>query len=154
MISSKKGYSIRFPEGQVRVMGRSARGVKGIDLRSGDEVVGMEIIDQEATILTVCERGFGKRTDTSEYRDQSRGGKGIITIKVDDRNGDVVGSLLVKEEDDCMLVTDQGKIIRIEMKDVRVIGRNTKGVRLITCEPDERVVATSRLVEQEDEADG
>ncbi len=147
-MGTKKGMAIRFKEEDARPIGRVSRGVRGISLAKGDEVVGMEILRGDATLLTVTERGYGKRSNASEYRRQSRGGKGIITIKTDERNGNVVGIKQVVEEDNIMMITSKGKIIRIDMKKISVIGRNTKGVRLINVEPDERVVGMTKLAEK------
>jgi DNA gyrase subunit A len=150
-IGTAGGMSIRFHEDQVRGMGRATRGVKSIDLREGDEVVGMEVLSREAqgtaSLLTVCENGYGKRTALEEYRGQNRGGLGLITIKTTDRNGKVVGVRAMTDEDHLMLVTDCARIIRTPVRDISVIGRNTQGVRLIRVEEGERVVAVERLAE-------
>jgi DNA gyrase subunit A len=155
ILSTRKGQSIRFREEEARSMGRAAYGVKGITLAPGDEVVSIEILSQDASVLTVSENGYGKRTDTAEYRTQSRGGKGILTMKITERTGPVVGVRQCTEEDNLMLVTSAGKIIRLRAADIRVIGRNTQGVRLIDVEEGERVVSLARLAEQEtDEPEG
>ncbi|MFH1625196.1 MAG: DNA gyrase C-terminal beta-propeller domain-containing protein, partial [Pseudomonadota bacterium] len=146
-LASKSGKAIRLSEARVRSMGRTARGVKGMKLDKDDEVVGMEIINDAATILTVTENGFGKRTKGSEYRAQRRGGLGVITIKATPRNGLVVGIKQVTDEDDLMLITDRGKIIRIGAKDISIIGRNTQGVTLIDVERGEKVVGVARLAD-------
>jgi len=150
-LGTRGGQSIRFKEAQARALGRVSRGVRGIALAKGDELVSMEIVGEASTILTVTEKGFGKRTDSSEYRDQSRAGKGVITIKTTERNGKVVGMLQVTDEDEIMMVTDKGKIIRLAMKGISVIGRNTQGVKLIGIEAGERVVSIARLAEKEEE---
>jgi DNA gyrase subunit A len=148
LISTATGMSNRFPEGDVRSMGRGAYGVKGITLDEGDEVVSAELVEKATTILTVTENGYGKRTQEDEYRVQGRGGKGIIDIKTTDRNGTVVGAVQVRDEDEVMLVTNGGMLIRMKVKDISVIGRNTQGVRLISLESQqEQVVAVSRLPE-------
>lgn len=149
-LGTKEGQAIRFKENQVRPMGRVSRGVKGVALGTGDRLVGMEIVGDVSTILTVTENGFGKRTATSEHRGQSRGGKGVITIKTSERNGKVVSILQVTDEDEVMMITDRGKIIRMAMKGIKVIGRNTQGVKLIGMEPGERVVSVARLAEREE----
>ncbi|MFH1874973.1 MAG: DNA gyrase subunit A [Pseudomonadota bacterium] len=149
LMSTKDGLAIRFPEKNVRAMGRSAAGVKGITLSKDDLVVGMDVLDEHASILTVTENGYGKRTALDEYRVQSRGGRGIITIKVSERNGRVVSVSQVMDKNDIMLVTDQGKIIRSCVKGIPVIGRNTQGVRLISLEKGERVVSSARVEEEE-----
>lgn len=150
-MATREGQAIRFGEDEVRPMGRSARGVKGITLHKDDYLVGMEAIGNEASILTVTERGYGKRSACEEYRVQSRGGSGIITIKVADRNGPVVGVMQVTESDDIMLVTDGGKVIRSKVKEIPTIGRNTQGVRLISLEEGEKVATVARLAEDEEE---
>ncbi|OGL42811.1 MAG: DNA gyrase subunit A [Candidatus Schekmanbacteria bacterium GWA2_38_11] len=155
LLAMKNGHSIRFNEEDVRDMGRSARGVKGVTLEEGDEVVGMEILSEGATVLSVTENGYGKRTELDEYRRQSRGGKGIITIKTSDRNGKVVGVMQVRDNDDIMIITSDGKVIRTEVRGISLIGRNTQGVRLIDLEGNAKVVSIARLVEEdEDEGDG
>ncbi|MBI2208998.1 MAG: DNA gyrase subunit A [Deltaproteobacteria bacterium] len=151
ILSTLDGQSIRFKEEQVRPTGRGTYGVVGMRLDKGDEVVSMEILSLGANILTVAENGYGKRTDMEEYRLTSRGGKGIITMKTTDKTGRVVGVQQVTEEDQLMLVTNNGKIIRLRVKDIRVIGRNTQGVRLIDLEDSERVVSLARLAEKEEE---
>jgi DNA gyrase subunit A len=151
LISTKDGMSIRFSEDDVRPMGRAARGVRGIDLEERDKVVGLDLIDPKAQLLTVSEFGYGKRTDAEEYRSQSRGGKGIITIKTTDRNGAVVAALQVCEADEVMIVTSGGKLIRIKVKEISVIGRNTQGMRLIALDEGERVTSVTRVVSDEDE---
>lgn len=146
-LGTKHGMAIRFKEDEVRPMGRSAQGVRGIRLEKDDEVVAMEVLRGNATLLTITEKGYGKRSNISEYRRQSRGGKGIITIKTDLRNGMVVGIKQVVDEDNIMIITSNGKIIRIDVKSISVIGRNTKGVRLISVEENERVVGVTRIAE-------
>jgi DNA gyrase subunit A len=153
ILSTRGGQSIRFREREVRSMGRSAGGVKGITLEQGDEVVSIEILSAGASVLTVSESGYGKRTETTEYRVQGRGGKGIITMKITDRTGPVVGVRQGTDDDNLMLITSTGKIIRLRFSDIRIIGRNTQGVRLIDVEEGERVVALARLAEREDEDD-
>lgn len=151
ILSTLDGQSIRFKEAQVRSTGRGAYGVVGMRLDKADAVVSMEILSLGANILTVSENGYGKRTDMEEYRLQSRGGKGIITMKTTDKTGRVVGVQQVTDEDQLMLVTNNGKIIRLRVKDICVIGRNTQGVRLIDLEDSERVVSLARLAEKEEE---
>ena len=152
LLSTATGMSIRFPEEEVRSMGRQAYGVKGITLEDGDEVVGADVVEKDTTILTVTENGYGKRTEESEYRQQGRGGKGIIDIKTTERNGKVVGLVQVTDKDEVMLVTNGGMLIRMKAKEISVIGRNTQGVRLIALESaDEKVTGISKLPESEDE---
>ncbi len=150
---TKQGLSIHFHESDVRAMGRLAAGVKGITLAEGDAVAGVAVLKSDDSILTVTENGYGKRTAVSEYRLQSRGGKGVFTIKTSERNGQVVGVLPVVDEDQVMLVANSGKIIRMPMDSVRLIGRNTQGVRLINLEEEEYVVDMSILA-REEEMDG
>ena len=120
-------------------------------LRDGDDVVAMEVLQPGGTILTVTEQGYGKRTELEEYRVQSRGGIGIINIQTSDRNGKVVGIAQVTNEDELMLITEQGKILRMASKDIRTIGRSTQGVRLIDIEGDDRAVSIARLAEKDEE---
>lgn len=150
VLASRQGKLIRFSEKEVRDMGRVTRGVTGIRLRKGDEVVGMEVLDPGATLLTVTENGYGKRTRTEEYRVQSRGGQGIITIKTDARNGQVVGMKQITDKDELMLISNSGKIIRMKADTIPVIGRNTKGVRLIVLEEGEKVVSIAKLADEEE----
>jgi DNA gyrase subunit A len=150
-IGTRDGMSIRFAETDVRPMGRSAYGVRGISLREDDQVVAMEVLRPGGTMLTVTERGYGKRTELDEYRVQSRGGIGIINIQTSDRNGKVVGITHVTDDDELMLITQQGKILRMASKDIRTIGRATQGVRLIDIEGDDRAVSIARLAEQDDD---
>jgi len=149
-LSTRGGMSIRFREEDVRPMGRTAVGVRGIHLAEGDAVVGMEILRPHGTLLTVTERGYGKRTAVEEYPDQGRGGKGVITLKVTEKTGPVVGVAQVAETDDVILVTDGGRIIRVPVKDIRVSGRNTQGVRLIALGEQERVASLARLAEKDE----
>ncbi len=153
LLASKNGKSIRFKESDVRSIGRVGRGVRGMTLEEDDRVIGMEILNEQftgSTLFTVTENGFGKRTELSEYRLQSRGGKGIITIKTTERNGCVVDIKQVTGDYDLMLISDQGKILRIPVAGVSVIGRNTQGVRLMVTEENERIVAVARLAEKEE----
>jgi DNA gyrase subunit A len=151
LLSTAQGMSIRFPEAEVRSMGRTAFGVKGITLEKNDEVVGADVVEPGTAILTVTENGYGKRTEEAEYRVQGRGGKGIIDIKTTERNGLVVGAVPVQERDQIMLVTSGGMLIRMKVGDISVIGRNTQGVRLITLESaGEKVTGLSRLPEETD----
>ena len=156
LLVTKQGLSIRFREDDIRTMGRLAAGVKGITLSEGDEVVGAAIITADDSILTVTENGYGKRTAVEEYRVQSRGGRGVLTIKTSERNGCVVGVLTVRDDDQVMLIANSGKIIRMPMDTLRVIGRNTQGVRLINLEEHEQVADLSILAREEDmgEANG
>jgi DNA gyrase subunit A len=149
-IGTRDGMAIRFRESDVRSMGRTAGGVRGIELRADDRVVAMEVLRPGGTILSVTEQGYGKRTDLDEYRVQSRGGVGIINIQTSDRNGKVIGVIQVADDDALMLITQQGKILRMASRDIRSIGRATQGVRLIEIEGDDRAVSIARLAEQEE----
>ena len=150
-IGTRAGMSIRFAESDVRPMGRSAYGVRGISLREDDSVVAMGVLRPGGTILSVTEQGYGKRTELEEYRVQSRGGVGIINIQTSDRNGTVVGIIQVNDDEELMLITQQGKILRMASKDIRTIGRSTQGVRLIDTEGDDLAVSIVRLTEKDDE---
>jgi DNA gyrase subunit A len=150
-IGTRTGMSIRFPESDVRPMGRAAYGVRGISLREDDEVVGMDVLASDGTILSVTEQGYGKRTELEEYRVQSRGGIGIINIQTSERNGKVIGVAQVSNDDELMLITQQGKILRMAANTIRAIGRATQGVRLIDIEGDDRAVSIARLEEQDEE---
>ncbi|HHO48410.1 MAG TPA: DNA gyrase subunit A [Desulfobacteraceae bacterium] len=145
---TRNGKSIHFHESDVRIMGRLAAGVKGITLADDDEVVGVVVLTSSDSILTVTENGYGKRTAVSEYRVQKRGGMGIFAISTSERNGKVVGALQVQDEDQVMLIANSGKVIRMPMDSVRVIGRNTQGVRLINLEEGEKVVGMSMLARE------
>jgi len=154
LLSTKKGQAIRFSEEEVRSTGRGTYGVKGITLEEDDAVVSLEILNQEATLLTVSSGGYGKRSGIDEYRVQSRGGKGVITMRTTDKTGEVIGVRQVTDEDNLMLITDSGRIIRLRISELRVIGRNTQGVRLFTVGPDERVASLALLAEKEDDVEG
>lgn len=154
LIASQQGKAIRFDQGEVRHTMRASRGVTGIRFRSkkDDYVIGMEVIrGTEGTVFSVCENGFGKRTALSEYREQARGGQGIFTIKVTERNGPVVGLALVDDQDDLVIITSSGKITRFNVSEVGVIGRVTQGVRIMNIESGERVTSFSRAAKVEGE---
>ncbi|HVK60652.1 MAG TPA: DNA gyrase subunit A [Bdellovibrionales bacterium] len=154
-IATKEGMSIRFDEGDVRPMGRSARGVKGVTLSKDDVVVGLEVLDKagKATILMVTENGYGKRTQIEEYRTQSRGGSGIITQKTTDKVGNVVGTRSVLDTDEVMVTTDKGQTIRMPCAGISVVGRNTQGVRLITLNADEKVTGLALISDDGQDGD-
>ncbi len=156
LLASANGKSIRFPEKDVRPMGRPSRGVRGMMLEGDDYLIGMEVVTDatSSTLLTATENGYGKRTDLDEYRQQSRGGKGVITIKTTERNGKVVDINLVTDENDLMFITDRGKVLRTGVGNLSVIGRNTQGVRLMVMEPGEKIVSVAKLAEKEDEEHG
>jgi DNA gyrase subunit A len=156
LISTRQGMAIRFDESDVRSMGRTAHGVRGIALGEDDEVVSMVVangLEDPASLLTVCERGYGKRTALTEYRSQNRGGKGLIDIKTTDRNGPVVAIAKVTDDDEVMLTTVGGNIIRTRVGDVNLIGRNTQGVRLIRIDEGDSVGSLAKLPEEELSAD-
>jgi DNA gyrase subunit A len=148
-LGTKMGKAIHFPETQIRELGRTARGIRGIKISKDDEVVGMEVVSPHTQILTVTANGYGKRSQASEYRIQNKGGSGIFTVKRTQKTGDVVSIKTVADEDELMLISDQGKIIRLRAVDIPIQGRTTQGVRLITLEEGERVVAVARLAEKE-----
>jgi DNA gyrase subunit A len=155
IIATKNGKCIRFDEQQVRPMGRAAMGVKAIEIDDDDQVVALAMTDPDRQqVLAVCERGYGKRTELEEFRQQKRGGKGIILIDTSERNGPVVGIALVNEQDEVMLVTDRGQTIRTSVGEIRLTGRNAQGVRVMNVDADERVVAIERLSERDDEEEG
>ena len=151
-LATKQGMAIRFNEEAVRAIGRAGRGVIGIALEAGDEVVAGEIVRTSTTVLTVNERGYGKRTELEEYRLQGRGGKGIINVRVSEKNGPVVGALQVQEQDQVMMISQEGKVNRVNVREIGVIGRATLGVRLQGLEATDRVAAVTSLVP--DEGDG
>lgn len=149
LLISRNGMSIRFKETDARNIGRVASGVRGISLADDDAVVGVVVFKEETSVLAVTENGYGKRSSTEEYRLQRRGGRGVIAIKVNERNGHVVGALSVTDTDQIMLIAVTGKVIRLKMDHLRVIGRNTQGVRLINLEPGEIVVGLDRVAEEQ-----
>lgn len=153
LLSTKTGQAIRFSEEEVRPTGRGTYGVKGVTLDEGDAVVSLEILNKESTLLTVSSGGYGKRSEIDEYRVQSRGGKGVITMRTTEKTGDVISVRQVTDDDHLMLVTDSGRIIRLRMSELRIIGRNTQGVRLFNVGPEERVASLALLAEKEDEVE-
>lgn len=150
LLATHQGFSILFPVKDVRPMGRVASGVKGISLRSEDEVVGVVVAEDSRTVLTVCEGGYGKRTAISEYRLQSRGGKGIINVRITEKNGPVVGVLGVGLDDQIMLITEHGQLIRTACSEISQYHRNSQGVRLVNVGAEDRVTAIAHLAEKED----
>lgn len=151
VLVSRHGKAIRFSEADVRPMGRSAQGVRGIKLEQGDKVVSLDVVDESSTLLTITENGFGKRTEFGEYRTMHRGGMGVITIVTSLRNGPVVNVKAVREEDEVMLTSSDGIIIRIPVKDIRVQGRNTQGVKIMDVRQDDKVVGVARIEPEEEE---
>jgi len=154
VIASKHGLSVRFHESDVREMGRDTTGVKGIELRDGDRVVGMVVVKREATLMVVTEKGLGKCSHIDEYRVQKRGGKGILTVNRTDRTGDVVALLEVLPEDEVMIITRGGMIIRSPVSQVRVAGRNTQGVKLVNLDIGDAVTAVARVIPEDDKSGG
>jgi len=150
LLATRDGLSIRFREEEVRPMGRTAAGVRGIELREGDQIVAMELVKEGQNVLTVTQMGYGKRTPIADYPVQGRAGKGVITIKTQGRNGPVVGTKLVADDDEVMLIANSGKVIRTAVSGISVMGRNTQGVRLIDLNEAERVVDVARLAEREE----
>jgi DNA gyrase subunit A len=153
VLITRNGMSIRFSEADVRSMGRPAAGVRGISLEPQDEVVALAVVVPDCTLLVAGENGIGKRTDFGEYRLQSRGGKGIITMKTTEKTGLVVGSLTVSDEDDMMLITEGGQMVRTGVKDIRETGRNTMGVKLINLDRGDKLHAIAPVISEEKEDD-
>ncbi len=154
LLATAKGFAIRFRESDARPMGRATRGVRGIRLRRGDRVVAMETLEPEGTILSVAEKAVGKRTPVDLYRLQSRGGMGIINLKVSSKTGEVIGVKQVGDQDGLMLITHEGKIIRINVDGVRISGRSTQGVKLMDLEGEDRLVSVARLGDRDEEENG
>jgi len=151
MLASSGGKTIRFAETDVRPMGRSTRGVTGMRMPKGATVIGMSLVVDRACLLAVSENGYGKRTSVDEYNCQKRGGQGVFTLKTGGRNGAMIAALQVIDEDQVMMMTDTGRLVRIRMDGISVIGRNTQGVKLINCTADERVIGAVRVVEKQDD---
>ncbi len=148
VIITKDGMSIRFPEEDVRSMGRPAGGVKGITLEPGDAVVAAAIVVPDASLLVAGEQGIGKRTDFGEYRVQSRGGKGIITMKTGDKTGKVIGALTVRDNDEIMIITVSGQMVRTNVRDIREAGRNTMGVKLVNLDAGDKLQAIAPVISE------
>ncbi len=153
VIGTRNGIAIRFNEKDVRDMGRTATGVRGITLGKGDVVVGAIVISRASTILVVSDKGFGKRSDINDYRITRRGGKGIITIKTNERNGKMIAVREVNDNDELVIITEQGMVIRQAVKDLRVMGRNTQGVRLIRLNDNDNIAAIARVISEDEEVD-
>ncbi len=154
MLGTAGGTAIRFHEKDLRPMGRATYGVYGIEIDADDRVVDMIVLEPGVTILTACENGYGKRSSVEEYRLQSRGGKGVISIKTTERNGKVVGMKAVTDGDDLIMISQKGIVVRISVRDIRVMGRATQGVRFIRLEPGDRLVSIERVVKEEEGVDG
>jgi len=150
VLATKSGKAIRFTETDVRITGRTARGVRGIKLRPNDAVVSMAVVEPQGTLLTVTDKGFGKRTRVEDYRLTSRGGKGILNIKTTERNGEVVAVPFVQDEDELMVITAQGMLVRIRVKDFNILSRVTQGVRLIQLDEGDHLVAVAKLAEKDE----
>ncbi|MFH1290308.1 MAG: DNA gyrase C-terminal beta-propeller domain-containing protein [Nanoarchaeota archaeon] len=152
LLIKKKGNAVRFNSNDVRSMGRASYGVKGADVSSGDEVVSMEAIPkkEKVTILTITEKGYGKRSSLEEYRKTSRGSKGVINLKISDKTGNIVGSLSVDNKDSIIVTTTKGTVIRTSMKDLRVMGRATQGVRIVKLKPGDKVADIVRIPRDDD----
>ena len=149
IIGTKKGLSIRFHEEDVRGMGRTAKGVRGIRLMKGDEVVSSEVAADKTAILTVTDKGQGKRTMVEEYPVQSRAGKGVISIKITSRGGSAVGLMQVRDEDEVVMITSSGKLIRTLAGNISLLGRNTQGVKLMDVEGEDKIVSIGRVAEKD-----
>jgi len=143
---------IRFNESNVRPMGRSAAGVRGIKVQASQKVVSLIIAD-EGCVLTATANGYGKRTEIDQYPLHGRGGQGVVSIQVNDRNGDVIGATLVKDDNEIMLISDGGTLVRTRVNEISIMGRNTQGVRLIGLSGDEKLVGVERIEESEDDVD-
>jgi DNA gyrase subunit A len=154
VLATRHGMSIRFPESDVREMGRATTGVRGVTLEGDDHVVGMVVVRRDATLLVVTEKGLGKRSELSEYRVQRRGGKGIITLKRTDKTGDIVALKEVLPEDELMMITRHGVIIRVPVDGIRVIGRNTQGVKVMNLDAGDTVMDVTRVVKEEENGGG
>ena len=145
ILGTRDGMAIAFDEDDVRAMGRNARGVRGIRLRDEDKVIGMDNLHKDADVLTVTEEGFGKRTPTSEYRSQTRGGKGLINMKVTEKTGAVVGLRVVRPGQELMLITTEGIVIRTNIDEISVISRNTQGVMLMKTDAKDKVASLATM---------
>ena len=152
MLGTEQGQAIRFHESEVREMGRTAGGVKGIDLEKGDAVVGMVMLKRDASILVVSENGYGKRTELRDYKVQHRGGSGLITMKATDKTGKMISIMEVVDDDDLMIITSKGVVIRQNVRDIKVISRNTSGVRLIKLDKDDSIGDVARVIPEDEEA--
>ena len=154
ILGTRKGMCIRFSESHIRAMGRSSMGVKSISLAEGDEVIDMAPVEEGAHVLAITQNGYGKRTETDEYREQGRAGKGIRAMNLTDKTGDLAALLLVHPEEDILLITDDGTIIRTHVDDIRICGRATQGVRIMKLSEGSRVAGVARAeAEPEEEAE-
>lgn len=154
ILSTRSGKAIRFPESQVRIVGRAAYGVIGMSLDKSDEIIAMDLLEKDATVLTVTENGYGKRTKTSAYRLQRRGGKGIINVKITSKTGFAVSVIRVNDDDNIFIITNSGRMIRLKVKDISIMGRHAQGIRLIQLESGEKVTKAVRIAETEEDING
>jgi DNA gyrase subunit A len=145
MLFTNAGKVIRFAENKVRHMGRTARGVRGVKLQEGQRLISLVVVETDGAILTATAHGYGKRTAIDEYRSTGRGGQGVISIQVNERNGEVIGAIQVHEDDEVMLITNKGTLVRMPVAEISCIGRNTQGVRLIQLTNDELLVSLERI---------
>ena len=150
LMVTQNGHSIRFSENEVRPIGRTGRGVRGIRLKEDDHVVGACVVEPGTAILTVTDKGYGKRTELSEYPVQGRGGMGVITIKCNEKIGSVIGVEQVTTNDQVLVITSDGNIVRMRVDEISIIGRNTQGVRVVGLKDDNRVVCIEKLMEESD----
>jgi DNA gyrase subunit A len=150
MLFSTSGKAIRFNEQEVRAMGRSARGVRGIRLTAGHHVIALIVVEPASTILAVTENGYGKRTPVEDYPRHGRGGQGVIAIQTSSRNGKLIGAVSVRDDDEVMLISDRGTLVRTPASDISVVGRNTQGVTLISLGRGEKLVGVERIVDYDD----
>ncbi|MFW5730598.1 MAG: DNA gyrase C-terminal beta-propeller domain-containing protein, partial [Desulfonatronovibrionaceae bacterium] len=150
VLSTSQGLAIHFKAGEIRPCGRQATGVKGINLRNKDKVVSLVIADgdQRNSLFTISENGFGKKTSLDMYKIQARGGKGLINMRVTPKTGEVLGSMLVSDEDELILFTSANKIIRVSVKDIRLVGRSTQGVKMINLENDQKVICFDQIIQE------
>ena len=150
MLLSNAGKAIRFEEGDVRAMGRTARGVRGIKLQEGQKVISLIIPEDDAQILTASANGYGKRTDVGDFRITGRGGQGVISMKITERNGEIVGAIQVQDGEEVMLISDQGTLVRTRIDEISVMSRSTQGVTLIRVQEGEHLVGVARVEEPEE----
>ena len=153
IIATKEGKSIRFEEEQVRPTGRRTKGVRGIKLSPADEAIGMLVVKREGTVLVASENGYGKRSDLDEYRTQSRGGKGVYTMKKTSKTGELVSIMETTEDDDLMIITNAGVMIRQKVASIRVIGRNTQGVKLLRLDDGSKISSVTKVINDDDPND-
>jgi DNA gyrase subunit A len=151
VIGTRNGFAIRFNEKDVRNMGRTATGVRGVRLGKGDKVVSLLVIKRQCTLLVVTNKGYGKRSDIQDYRTAHRGGKGVITVKTSDKNGKMIAMMEVVDSDELVIITTKGMVIRQAVKDLRVMGRNTQGVRVIKLKSGDTIADIAKVISEEDE---